>query len=191
MEQTEVREQILDTARDLFQKQGFGKTSMDDIARHLGRAKSGIYYYFKSKHAILEELVRREIERMEEEVEWITGREEIPADVRLKKCVRACIQALPGMKSYFLILRDRSLRSHPSIQALRTSFHEFMARKLEELFGELKERGRSAIHDSSVRDAFLVFLRGCELLIEEVGAGVRDRLKDLADLLVRGIRIAT
>ena len=69
MEQTEVREQILDTARDLFQKQGFGKTSMDDIARHLGRAKSGIYYYFKSKHAILEELVRREIERMEEEVE--------------------------------------------------------------------------------------------------------------------------
>ena len=46
-----VRE-ILDTARALFRQSGFKKTTMGDIARSLGKAKSSLYYYYPSKEDI-------------------------------------------------------------------------------------------------------------------------------------------
>ena len=43
------REQILDAARSLFIRQGFAKTSVDDISSSIGMTKSSLYYYFKNK----------------------------------------------------------------------------------------------------------------------------------------------
>lgn len=43
------REQILDAARALFIRQGFAKTSVDDISSSIGMTKSSLYYYFKNK----------------------------------------------------------------------------------------------------------------------------------------------
>lgn len=47
-----MRTEIIDTARNLFQKYGFSKTSMEDIAKAMGKGKSTLYYYFKSKEDV-------------------------------------------------------------------------------------------------------------------------------------------
>ena len=45
------------TARRLFAEQGFDATSLQQIADAMGVQKANVYYYFKTKSAILEELI--------------------------------------------------------------------------------------------------------------------------------------
>ena len=44
---------IVDTAAELFAKDGFGATSLDDIAAMLGVTKGALYYHVKNKEEIL------------------------------------------------------------------------------------------------------------------------------------------
>ena len=48
-----TRERILDISLELFTTQGYDKTSLREIAEHLGFSKAAIYYHFESKEAIL------------------------------------------------------------------------------------------------------------------------------------------
>jgi AcrR family transcriptional regulator len=50
------RNQILDVAGDMFFRNGYANTSIDDIAAELGVGKPFIYYYFKDKQTIFETL---------------------------------------------------------------------------------------------------------------------------------------
>lgn len=43
------KDQILDAAKLLFNRQGYSKTSVDDISQAVGMRKSSLYYYFKNK----------------------------------------------------------------------------------------------------------------------------------------------
>jgi AcrR family transcriptional regulator len=56
-----LREQIVQAAQQLFQHYGLRKVTMDDIARAVGRGKSGLYYYYKSKDEIFDVVIGREI----------------------------------------------------------------------------------------------------------------------------------
>jgi len=55
---------IIDTARSLFQKTGFKKTTMGDIAGSLGKAKSSLYYYYQSKEDIFEAVLHAEMDEL-------------------------------------------------------------------------------------------------------------------------------
>ncbi len=51
-----TRERILDVAMDLFNEQGYDKTSLREIAQRLGITKAALYYHFERKEDILLEL---------------------------------------------------------------------------------------------------------------------------------------
>ncbi len=53
------RERILETATRLFYEQGYRATSMESIADELSATKPFIYYHFKNKYDILEEIALR------------------------------------------------------------------------------------------------------------------------------------
>jgi AcrR family transcriptional regulator len=52
------REEILRAAQDLFHRQGYANTSLDDIARAVGIKREGLYYYFPNRTQILIEIIR-------------------------------------------------------------------------------------------------------------------------------------
>jgi len=58
----EVREQLVQSARQVFARYGFKKTALDDIAREAHKGKSTIYYYFKSKDEIFKAVIEAEAE---------------------------------------------------------------------------------------------------------------------------------
>ena len=62
MEHSEsVKQEILDTAKYVFAKYGYKKTTMNDIAKAIGKAKSSLYYYFSSKDEIFTCVVENEL----------------------------------------------------------------------------------------------------------------------------------
>ncbi|WP_337872498.1 TetR/AcrR family transcriptional regulator [Ignavibacterium sp.] len=56
------KELILKTARVLLAKNGFAKTTLDDIANALGMKKSSLYYYYSNKEALIEDVMNHERE---------------------------------------------------------------------------------------------------------------------------------
>ncbi len=56
-ETEESKNRILDVAKRLFSEKGFDATRVDEIAQDAGVNKALIYYYFKSKEAILDHLI--------------------------------------------------------------------------------------------------------------------------------------
>jgi len=56
------KELILKTARELLAKNGFAKTTLDDIANALGMKKSSLYYYYTNKEALIEDVMNNERE---------------------------------------------------------------------------------------------------------------------------------
>lgn len=54
--QDEKRERILRSAEELFARQGYANTTMDQIVATLGMTKPFIYYYFRNKQEIFETL---------------------------------------------------------------------------------------------------------------------------------------
>lgn len=52
-------DEVLDAALDLFTKQGYAQTTVDQIAKLAGLSKGAVYLYFPSKKAILKGLVIR------------------------------------------------------------------------------------------------------------------------------------
>ncbi len=70
----EIRKnEIIQTARRLFQTREYNKTTMQDVMDELGIAKGTIYYYFKSKEelldAVIENMADEAIERMQQVVD--------------------------------------------------------------------------------------------------------------------------
>lgn len=59
---------IIDTARGLFKKSGFKKTTMGDIAQRLGKAKSSLYYYYPSKEDIFEAVLDAEMNELLDQI---------------------------------------------------------------------------------------------------------------------------
>lgn len=53
---------ILNQSKTLFEKFGYQKTTLTDIAKSVGKVKTAIYYYFSGKEEIFAQLVRYESE---------------------------------------------------------------------------------------------------------------------------------
>lgn len=60
----QIRESIILAAQQLFQQYGLHKVTMEDIARAMGKGKSSLYYYYKSKEEIFEAMLDREIDNV-------------------------------------------------------------------------------------------------------------------------------
>lgn len=55
------QEQVIRAAQLLFQQYGLHKVTMDDVAKAVGKGRSSLYYYYKSKEEILDAVMDVEI----------------------------------------------------------------------------------------------------------------------------------
>lgn len=82
------RQEIMDAAKKLFDKEGYAKTSVDSIIQKAGIAKGTFFYYFKTKRDILEALVLQTISEMEEYLNSIIEKQDLNAIQKLKLIFR-------------------------------------------------------------------------------------------------------
>ena len=66
------REIILKTAKSLFYARGYDGVGVQEIAEKSGVTKPTLYYYFGSKKGLLEQLLSRDFQILEAEMEQAT-----------------------------------------------------------------------------------------------------------------------
>lgn len=63
-----IEQQILLAAQQLFQKHGYQKVTMDDVAKAIGKGRSSLYYYYKNKDEVFDAVVAAEINEIFTEI---------------------------------------------------------------------------------------------------------------------------
>ena len=126
-------ESVLQTAVEVFNERGYDGTSMEDLSKRLGIAKSAIYHHVSGKEELLRMALDRALDGWSEAAEQ--ARElDAPAIVRLEMLVRATVAVLQARHPYVaLLLRVRG--NTPVERAAlerRRSFDRLVASLVEE-----------------------------------------------------------
>ena len=105
-ERADVREKILDAARELFTRDGVDTVTMRAIADRIEYSPPVIYSHFADKHALIQELCYRDFRALAQAFGHI-GRIEDPLE-RLRRLARAYIEfALEHSQQYRFLFMTR------------------------------------------------------------------------------------
>ncbi|HET8727115.1 MAG TPA: TetR/AcrR family transcriptional regulator [Alphaproteobacteria bacterium] len=123
-------------ALDMFWRQGYEATSLDDLTRAMGISRSSFYGCFGSKHALLVAAIRRYSDERFEALAAIASGEADPATA-LRAVLTALTNPNGGREGCFLVNCAAELAPHdPEVEAISRRHLE----RLEDLIAGLAAR---------------------------------------------------
>ncbi|MCR5173061.1 MAG: TetR/AcrR family transcriptional regulator [Oscillospiraceae bacterium] len=79
------KERILETAQELFYRNGYDSTSVRELAKEAGLSVAGVYYFFSDKENILFTLLNRTVEQLNDSLK--TGEPDGPDSGRTARVI--------------------------------------------------------------------------------------------------------
>ena len=183
-------EKILDALQQLLEERNIQHISVSDIAARAGIGKGSIYYYFPSKDAILDALVKRNYESPIQTAKTLSRQTDISSFTRMAMIFQACRNS------------SSAFRYHPSgtleTDAKGESFlhHKYMKHLISELKPELTEIIRQGIENGDIHfdqpaalaEIALIVLtvKLDNTLIPSTEEEIEDTIRGLISLLEKG-----
>ncbi|PLX06347.1 MAG: hypothetical protein C0596_17920 [Marinilabiliales bacterium] len=146
MNKDDIRDNIIDAASKAFSKFGYKKTTLDDIAAFTNVSKTGLYYYFKNKEEVFNELIRREAAKMQEELIDAINQETRPID-KMFAYIRKRMSYLANISNYYSSLRYDLHEHLHSIKKNRKEFDIIELKVLSALLHEGNKTGDFSVDD--------------------------------------------
>jgi AcrR family transcriptional regulator len=96
MEETDIKDKILNGAMELFMKYGVRSVSMDDIARHLSVSKKTIYQYFTDKDDVVTRVAHHHLDTTKGEFDSFRADSKNAIDelVKISQCLKKDMQEM-------------------------------------------------------------------------------------------------
>lgn len=126
------RRQLLDVARELFARQGFHATSMDQVAGTAGVTKPVLYQHFRSKRALYRELLEDVGQRMLAEITGATDRARSRHE-QVQDGFAAYFGFVNANRSAFRLLFGASVRNDPEFAEVAEAVVARVAESIAEL----------------------------------------------------------
>jgi AcrR family transcriptional regulator len=187
-----IKEEILKEAQKLFQQFGVKKTTMEDIAKAMGKGKSTLYYYYCSKEDIFDAVVQKEMGEVFHYVKQAVEKADT-AEEKLKVFTLSKIKAVQKRANLCKIVKGE-------IQdTLRCMKHLHEAYDLQEtnLVKEILEFGirngefsKQIKKDLDILPSVMVSsLRGLERdLFTDKYAKLESRMESIMGIMMRGLK---
>jgi len=121
------RQRILAAAERLFAKRGYSDTSIDAVAEAVDMHQPGIYYYFPSKEALYEEVVRAAIASLDDRVKELLISNDPPED-----------RLLASAAAWVDLLTERPTLAHLMLHEAAKPESNAIARILPEMGGRVQ-----------------------------------------------------
>ena len=144
------RKAILAVARELFRKQGYTRTSMEQISIQSGIAHGTIYYYFDSKLAIVDTLVENYIDGISDIlVETLSG---ALGPSQIRNCVHNILEVASNNPDVVNLL---DIRAALNLKSFRPAADAKLHKILSQVIAEGIQRGRFREYDPAVAAALV------------------------------------
>jgi AcrR family transcriptional regulator len=187
------REEILTNARELFERFGFKKTTMEDIARQVGKSKSALYYYYKTKEDIFEAVILQDIEATQLVADEAIKKEE-SASKKFRVLFTTILKDIKQKANKFSFFKTDLYDNHFIIDNIVKKRDSHMEEKLKNILilgisrHEVKMMNNAEIN-LWVRMANITMKGlGNEIFMEDDFALTENQLGFLADSLFNGVR---
>ena len=159
----EVREQLVQAARQVFVRFGYKKTALDDIARESRKGKSTIYYYFKSKDEIFKAVIDAEAEirakTIDEQISIIDD-----PQLKLKTYIYVRMLTLKKVGNYYEAIKNDLLDNLYFVNSFRTNHFDAEINLVKDLLLEGIEKGVYTIQNPELTAKTIVtLLQGFEV----------------------------
>lgn len=135
------RKKILDKAWELFRKNGYEETKVEDITRELGVSKGSFYTYFKTKDEVLYEILERIKKENEERISKINVNQEpskILEDYVISK-MNYIVKLLNNMKISSINRNLSNSKLKNFFEELKKVSIEFIKKNIVEKFNKINE----------------------------------------------------
>jgi AcrR family transcriptional regulator len=186
----EVRSHIVRIARKIFTRNGFRKSSMEEIAVSSKKGKSSIYYYFKSKEEIFQAVVEFEAGVLKERLNRLIRKSDTPTD-RLKAYILFRLHYVKSLENFYAALNEESLSHFGFILEIRRNFEIEEQQLVGSILEEGMKQGIFQLSSSTIGAiAISTMMKGLELPLLLSDAHKSDReelLEDLIRVLFYGI----
>lgn len=114
---------ILIKSRELFEQHGYGKTTLTDIARSIGKVKSALYYYFSGKEEIFAQIVRDEADQFWKSLSAATENGKT-ADEKLHIYVQTRVRLMQKIAQRYSFLKKEFFELMPIVEDNRKTADE-------------------------------------------------------------------
>ena len=191
MADTDVKQQILESATLYFSKYGFHKTTMDEIARHIHKAKGVLYYYFKSKEELFREVLKQELGRLKATLAEIVNSSgnsiALLTDYMLTR-----FRLLNGAVNYHETLKADFFEKYHFVKDVRDDFENFEIRQLTTIIERGNEEGFLMVQNvKSTVDVAMMILKSVEipLFLQDKYSEYENTLQELMLMITSSLEM--
>lgn len=175
---------IIDVAKKLIQQYGLNKTTMEDIAKAAGKGKSTLYYYFKNKEEIFDEVIKQEMDDFFTEVKKAVDKE-INAHDKLRTYIIVKIKTLKNKVNMYRFAIDLDININEHFSKLRDRYDHAELDLISSILNlGIKEKKFRLSDNESVKllvELMVTCVRGIEM--EVITKNKFSSLTSKADLL--------
>ena len=180
---------ILETARNIFQRFGFAKTSIGDIANAARKGRRTVYTYFENKEEIYKAVIKKEVDVLRDKLSDAVFSES-SAQEKLKHYLVTRMMTINELSNYYDALRNDYLQDFKIIENIREDFDNQEISMISEILTEGVEDNEFKIDNINLTaKAIVVAMKGFEIpfFIEKVDKDIEGQLNSLIDILFNGI----
>lgn len=188
---------IIEAAQKLFQQFGLAKTTMEDIAKAIGKGKSSLYYYYATKEEIFQAVVDKEKENIEQNIVMAIGKED-NAEEKLRAFAISKYRALRKRQLLYKIMTvGFSSESACIFSAIKQRYNETEENILKDI---IVYGIRQGAFDQSYLDRIDIITKVCTNMLRgmqlEISFGTykgsaSDIIDETVDFISKGLKLRT
>lgn len=191
-----VKDDILKEAQKLFQQFGVKKTTMEDIAKAMGKGKSTLYYYFCSKEEIFDAVILKEMDEVFNSVKQAVEKAN-SAEEKLKAFTVTKIRSVQKRANLYKIVKGEMTDNMRCMKHLHTEYDTQEVKLVKDIlrFGVNNgEFSKNIGKELDILPSVMVSsLRGLErdMFIDARYAKLEPRMESIIGIMIRGLRNET
>ncbi|MDX9940774.1 MAG: TetR/AcrR family transcriptional regulator [Bacteroidales bacterium] len=186
-----TKEQILSEARKVFEKFGYNKTSMSDIAQAARKSRRTLYSYFANKEEIFQAVIEVEIDALAGTLSELIEKP-IPACNKLREYMHIRMNAVKKLTIYYDAIRRDLSDNLGLIEKIRRNYDKMEREMISLMLKQGVKEGAFRITDPQlVAGAIVMATKGFELplIMGQDGYDHNQLIDPLIDMFYHGILI--
>jgi len=190
MQADSVKNIIVVAAAKFFSHFGFHKTTMDEIAKKIHKAKGALYYYFRSKEELYNEVLKQELDNVKSQLREITLKGNNPVET-LEDYVKLRLELLSKAKNYHETLKADFTERYSFVDDVRKDFDEFELSQFKYILSIGKEKGLLKISNiDPTSKLILILLKSLDisLFLQDKYEDYSKAIDELISLLSSGLK---
>lgn len=190
MADSDVKGLIVESATKYFSKYGFYKTTMDEIAKHIHKAKGVLYYYFSSKEKLFNEVLKQELNQVKSALSQIINKDTDSLAI-LNEYVLTRLKLLHSAVTYHETLKADFFERYHFVKDIRDDFDEFERNQITFILKKGKKEGFINIGNiNSTVNIIMMVLNGVEIpfFLQNKYPEYESTIEELASMIANSLK---